>query len=374
MVDMTPGDEPGKACEEHEVLSKIDALAASQYRNGNFVEAVDLLRKALSIRDQTGHSLGKETEILNNMNNLAVALSRIRKFDEAEEKLRHVLSARESSLGCNHIDTLMTANYLGVTFKQKMKLLEAEKLVFRALTGFDLLTSEGCPFSVIFAEVAYNYAVICVQLGKRRKAGRYFEVAHCGLKCVLGGESMHTLDALDWEIKCKSSAYQYSDGRSQADSIQMNMEPSHKEEICAKTSRIDEVNLIAPETEISIDDEKTYLSRSQWQEAHSCDICGRTFKVFYCFTNRHLRNQYYAIISTFTPLNILVCCAGLSWLVSSCFVLSCLVVSCLVVSCAVLCLHNYESQWESTSHEYLILSPPDHDAAASLQNMLQGCL
>lgn len=298
MVDMTPAGEPGNVHEEQEVLLKIDALAASQYRNGNFVEAVGLLRKALSIRDQTGHSLGNETDTLNNMNNLAVALSRISKFDEAEEKLRHVLSARESSLGWNHIDTLMTANYLGVTFKQKMNLLEAEKLVYRALTGFDSLRSEGCPFSVIFAEVAYNYAVICVQLGKRRKAGRYFEIAHCGLRSVLGGDSMHTMDALDWEIRCKSSSYQHSDDRSQreTDCIQMNLEASRQKEDCEKLSRAGKVDPIDLQPEASADDEKTYLSRSQWQAAQNCDVCGRIFKVLFysvliCSVTGYLHNS-----------------------------------------------------------------------------------
>ena len=194
-----------------------------------------------------------------------------------------MLSARETSLGCNHIDTLMAANYLRVICKQKMKLLEAEKLIFRALTGLDSLASEGCPFSVIFDEVAYNYAVICVQLGTRRKAGRYFEIAHRGLKSVLGGDSMHALDALDWEIRCKSSVYQHRDRRSQADSIQMNLEASQQKIDEGITSFLScYVNVIGVEPNAAVDDEKTYLSRSQWLEAETCDICGRIFKVFYC--------------------------------------------------------------------------------------------
>ena len=282
MFDMTPGDEPGELQEELDILSKIDALAASQYRNGHFLEAVDLLRKALSIRNQTGQSLGNETDILNNISSLAIALCRSKKFDEAEEKLCHVLSARETSLGCNHIDTLMAANYLGVTCKQKMKLLDAEKLIFRALTGFDSLASEGCPFSVIFAEVAYNYAVICVQLGKRRKAGRYFAIAHRGLKSVLGSESMHALDALDWEIRCKSSVYQHWDGRSLADSIQMNLEASRQKNDEGIPNFLScNADAIGFEPNSAVDDEKTYLSRSQWLEAETCDICGRIFKVLY---------------------------------------------------------------------------------------------
>ena len=137
-----------------------------------------------------------------------------------------------------------------------MKLLEAEKLIFRALTGLDSLASEGCPFSVIFAEVAYNYAVMCVQLGKRRKAGRFFEIAHRGLKSVLGGESMHALDALDWEIRCKSSVYQHRDRRSQADSIQMSLDASQQIIDEGMTSFLsDYVNVIGVEPNAAVDDE-----------------------------------------------------------------------------------------------------------------------
>ena len=91
-------------------LVKIENLAAAQYRNGNFVEAVELLRKALSIRQQSTADNGG-LDVLNNMNNLAAALGRLKLYDEAEGNFRAVLSGRELKLGKNHMDTLVTANY-----------------------------------------------------------------------------------------------------------------------------------------------------------------------------------------------------------------------------------------------------------------------
>ena len=31
---------------------------------------------------------------------------------------------------------------------------------------------------ILYAEAAYNYAVLCVQLGRRKKAAKYFGIAH----------------------------------------------------------------------------------------------------------------------------------------------------------------------------------------------------
>ena len=67
--------------ERNEGLLKIDNLAAAQYRNGNVAEAVELLRKSLSIRE---HSADDKSglDVLNNRNNLAAALGRLKLFDK----------------------------------------------------------------------------------------------------------------------------------------------------------------------------------------------------------------------------------------------------------------------------------------------------
>jgi Flp pilus assembly protein TadD len=55
-----------------ETLATIENLAASKYMNGNFTEAVELLRKALRIREETSaFEIEKDEKRLRNMTNLA---------------------------------------------------------------------------------------------------------------------------------------------------------------------------------------------------------------------------------------------------------------------------------------------------------------
>jgi tetratricopeptide (TPR) repeat protein len=284
------------ADEQKEILSKIENLAAAQYRNGKFLEAVELLRKALSIREQS--SVDKDSvDSLSTMNNLAASLGRLKQFDEAEHIFRHVLVSRESSLGPNHIETLMTANYLGVIVKQLKKLEEAEELVYRALIGFQTIVKNGCPCGVVYAETAYNYAVILVQLGKRKKAGKYFGIAYRGLVIELGFDNPHALDALDWEIRCSSAA---------------NI-PNSNTEQSAAASDVDEGNDALPNDAEGIDfstdnvddksdadDQEVYLSRPTWQNTKNCNLCNTLFKVSisFCFVHHFLQRN----IFTFTQL------------------------------------------------------------------------
>lgn len=190
--------------DQEESLLKIDSLAAAHYRNGDHKESAELLRRALKARqyvNSTTDNVDKNKLILSNKNNLAVALGRLKQFKEAEEIFRDVLTGRETILGCDHIDTLITANHLGVVLKQQRKLVEAEILINRALVGLDPFEENGF-ISLMYAEICYNYGIICIQMGRRRKAVKYFRLAYKGLKPALGDGNPHTLDALHWEIKC----------------------------------------------------------------------------------------------------------------------------------------------------------------------------
>lgn len=289
---------PQKDVGTNEGLLKIDNLAAAQYRNGNIKGSVELLRKALFIREQS--SIDKNgVEILNNMNNLASALGRLKLYGEAEENFRAVLLAREMKLGKDHMDTLVTVNYLGVIIKQQKKLIEAEQFLLRALTGFKLLEDAGCPLSPIFAETNYNYAILCVQLGKRRKAGRHFGIALEGLTRELGSDDPHTLDALDWEIRCMSDStftntLEQSDAKGAGSSTveehsdkedQKDEEEDNEINDVAGTLDSDIDNLETTVTDIPIskliyvDEEEIYTSRSDWMKGKQCGLCNQTFKV-----------------------------------------------------------------------------------------------
>ena len=295
---MTSNPVPLQKVETNEGLLKIDNLAAAQYRNGNMKGAVELLRKALSIREQC--AIDKNgIDILNNKNNLASALGRLKQYSEAEEIFRTVLSTRQAKLGNDHMDTLVTANYLGVIMKQQKKLMEAEEFLLRALSGFKLLEDAGCPYSPVFAETNYNFAILCVQLGKRRKAGKYFGIAHEGLSKALGKEDPHTLDALDWEIRCMSDAVFEDAGTL---SNLNGADTSTVDETNAKNDKKngqedDGLNHIAGTPDSDADNQKEtasnlaiskiidtssedmYVSRTDWVKGKQCGLCNQTFKV-----------------------------------------------------------------------------------------------
>lgn len=274
---------PAKKGEEDiGILTKIENLAAAQYRNGNFLEAIDLLRKALLLRENSSAEKD-DLDTLSVMSNLAAALGRAKSFNESEMKFRYVLAARESKLGNDHVETLITANYLGVIIKQQKRLKEAEKLVYRAVLGFESLKTKGCHSSVIFAEAAYNYAIICVQLGNRKKAGRYFRMARQGLEKELGVENPHTLDALDWEIRCtsetglrdESAEHSTTDAGTTRETVLNSDNSLQTNSSDVKVSIIDDDE----GSVIGVDDNEAYLTRGSWHNTKNCELCNKAFKV-----------------------------------------------------------------------------------------------
>jgi len=163
------------------------------------------------------------------------------------------------------MDTLVTANHLGVITKQQFKLVEAEGHLLRALEGLAKIESEMPANALLYAEAAYNYAVLCVQLGKRRSAAKYFGIAHKRLESSLGAENAHTLDALHWEIKCTKDV----DFVPTVASISANASSSassHKD-----------------------GEEEFYLSKPTWVNAPSCELCNRQFTTLTMVRPHHCR-------------------------------------------------------------------------------------
>lgn len=72
--------------------------------------------------------------------------------------------------------------------------------------------------NICVAEASYNLGVLYVQQGKRKAAYFYFQRAREGLGAVLGQNHAHTLDAMEWEMKC-SSALSHDDNSRTADNI-----------------------------------------------------------------------------------------------------------------------------------------------------------
>jgi tetratricopeptide (TPR) repeat protein len=280
---------------------KIDSLAASKYRQGNYKEAAELLRRALSIREEF---LGPDDiDLLNNVNNLSSALGRLKRYDEAEALFRRVLKGREDKLGMDHIDTLATVNHLGVIVKQQRKLTEAEPLLLRALTGLQALETHDSQLpanGLLYAEASYNYAVLCVQLGKRHKAAKYFGIAHQRLEVALGKENPHTMDSLHWQLKCMKfkpeSAVKSGDERTTADdATPSSPKKTAAAEAAAPTEETpaDAAAVAAadaavgteaqqPNNVLGVDNDEEhemYVSKNTWKNATNCELCSGPFTI-----------------------------------------------------------------------------------------------
>lgn len=258
-----------------ENLVKIDNLAASQYRTGNFKEAAELLRRALTIREE--FLAPDNIDLLNNVNNLAASLGRLKKFDEAGELFRRVLQGREESLGSEHMDTLVTANHLGVVIKQQWKLLEAEPLLLRALAGLQKIENTLPANGLLYAEAAYNYAVLCVQMGKRKKAAKYFGVAHERLEKALGPENPHTLDALHWEVKCMKDVDFKPVAAGETDSVAGSS--------ATETEKDNLLGIYGKDE----DDEESFVSKATWVNMPGCELCNRQFTTVTLVRPHHCR-------------------------------------------------------------------------------------
>lgn len=258
---------------------KIDSLAASKYRQGDYKGAAEDLRRALNIREEF---LGPDDiDLLNNVNNLAAALGRLKRYDEAEALFRRVLKGREDKLGPDHVDTLATVNHLGVVVKQQRKLPESEQLLLRALTGLQQLESALSSHALLYAEAAYNFAVLCVQLGKRHKAARYFGIAHQRLEKSLGKENPHTMDSLHWQLKCmkykpESSVVGGEDRSTTADPAATG-EPAlpGTEPGVAAADAEEQDPLVGKEDDD--EDKEVFVTKNSWKNANNCELCSCPF-------------------------------------------------------------------------------------------------
>lgn len=65
--------------------------------------------------------------------------------DEAEALLKHALMIKESQFGAKNGEWAMTANNLGVLYREQGRNVEAEELLTRALAAFESTLAEGHP-------------------------------------------------------------------------------------------------------------------------------------------------------------------------------------------------------------------------------------
>ena len=116
------------------VARGLDGLAHLLQAQGKLGEAETLYRRSLSIREKT---LGpNHPDVAQSLNNLANLLQAQGKLGEAAPLYRRSLSIREQTLGPNHPDVAQSLNNLAHLLKDQGKLAEAEPLYQRSIQIF----------------------------------------------------------------------------------------------------------------------------------------------------------------------------------------------------------------------------------------------
>ena len=65
--------------------------------------------------------------------------------EEAEALLKRALTIKENLFGAENVEWALTANNLGVLYREQGRHAESEKLLSRALASFESTLSEGHP-------------------------------------------------------------------------------------------------------------------------------------------------------------------------------------------------------------------------------------
>jgi len=146
---------------------------------------------------------------------------------------------------------LTSIGHLGTLLKQfgPARLDEAELLLYKALKGFQTLHGKK---HIASAEVAFPYAILAVQQGKRTKAAYLFALAAIGLEAVLGSDHPHTKYTIEWAEKCAKSVNHHT--------IRMD---NTGDGPLLTSSELKSLDL-----NIGI-----FVSKSSWQTASSCERC-----------------------------------------------------------------------------------------------------
>jgi tetratricopeptide (TPR) repeat protein len=113
---------------------------------------------------------------------------------EAEAIYKRALTGYEKALGVEHSDTLSTVNNLGLLYSDQGKLAEAEAMYTRALAGYEIAL--GAEHTNTLGTVN-NLGGLYYRQGKLAEAEAMYTRALAGYEKALGAEHTYTLNAAD---------------------------------------------------------------------------------------------------------------------------------------------------------------------------------
>src|SRR5262245_5644620 len=117
--------------EHPELGTSLSDLALLYYAQGRYAEAEPLVRRTIVILEK---ALGPEhADVAASLNNLAELYGAMGRYVEAEPLYRRSLSIREKALGSEHPTVASTLNKLGSLYQDQGRYVEAEPLLRRSL-------------------------------------------------------------------------------------------------------------------------------------------------------------------------------------------------------------------------------------------------
>jgi tetratricopeptide (TPR) repeat protein len=121
-----------QATDEDNISLALNELAGVFYTTGRFIEAEQLIRRALVINEKNHGS--EHIEVATQLNNLATLLKDTNRLGEAEPLIRRALDIDERNYGPDHPTVAIMLNNLAQLLQSTSRLEEAELLMRRALT------------------------------------------------------------------------------------------------------------------------------------------------------------------------------------------------------------------------------------------------
>jgi len=196
-----------KVLGEHpDIATSYNNLAVCLVTQGNYVGALPLLEKALTIQKRT---LGEQhPDTARSYHNLAARLDHLSRYAEALPLYQKALAIRKRVLGEQHPNTASSYNGLGLCLNQRSKYGEALPLLQKALTIRQEAQGEQHPDT---AE-SYNNVGLCLySLGNPTEALPLLKKALNTWQKVLGGQHPHAVRSYNNVASCLKAHGKYAE-------------------------------------------------------------------------------------------------------------------------------------------------------------------
>ena len=148
------GDSP------RDFATALSNLAEYQRAQGNYADAEDLLKRALTIDQKL---FNDHPDVATDLNNLGLIYDSLHRYADAEQEYKQALAMDEKILGPEAADVAVDLNNLAEAYRAQDKLAEAEPLYKRALTIWEKKPEEN---SRAIATVLNNLAALYIAQGK----------------------------------------------------------------------------------------------------------------------------------------------------------------------------------------------------------------